>query len=60
MELQDEQINGYQRQFCVSILKVIIRGVFGDPHTGSGELRDEQGDYIKPPTIRDDITNYEC
>jgi cytoskeletal protein CcmA (bactofilin family) len=39
--------------------KVIIRGVFGGPQTGNGELKIEGNGYIKQPTVRDGITYYE-
>lgn len=39
--------------------QVIVRGVFGGPQTGAGQLKVEGGGYIKQPTIRGGVTYYE-
>ena len=38
---------------------VIVRGVFGGPQTGAGELRLEDQGYIKQPRVRDGISYYD-
>jgi hypothetical protein len=38
---------------------VIVRGVFGGPQSGSGELRLEGGGRIKQPVVRDGVSYYE-
>lgn len=38
---------------------VIIRGVFGGPKSGRGELRLEGPGYIKQPRIRDGVSYYD-
>ena len=38
---------------------VIVRGVFGGPQSGDGEIVIERGGYIKQPTIKNGISYYE-